>query len=53
MNITFHNVRRPYAQIDIARMSQTINVTDLFQRLMAYINIEVCAKDAMSVILKK
>jgi len=31
-------------------MSQTINITDLLQGLMAHIGIEVCAEDVMSVI---
>jgi len=50
MNIAFHNIRRPYSRIDIARMSRTINVTDLLQGLMAQIGIEVCAKNFIYVI---
>ena len=50
MNITFHNVRRPYIRMDIARMSRTINVTDLLQGLMVHIGIEVCTEGSMYVI---
>ena len=53
MNITFHNIHRPYTRRDIARMNRTINVKDLLQGLMVHIGIEVCAEDAMSVILKQ
>ena len=53
MNITFPTIRRPQTRTDIARMSQTINVTDLLQGLMAHIGIKVGAADVMSIILKK
>ena len=47
MNIAFHNVRRPYSRTDIARMSRSINVTDLLQGLMAHIGIEVYTEGSM------
>jgi len=50
MNITFHNICRPYSRTDNARMSRTINATDVLQGLIAHIGIEVSAEDAMSVI---